>query len=92
MCTTIFLRPVVSSSMPWNYSISPFVLQAYTVVCYHDAKSACAQESHKHLDEYAELEAEILRDMEQEQAHRNCRRRLAVSVFSTRQVACTERA
>jgi len=37
------------------------------------------QESHKHLDEYAELEAEILRDMEQEQAHKNCRRRQAVS-------------
>lgn len=40
-----------------------------------------AQESHKHLDEYAEMEAEILRDMEQEQAHKNCRRRPAVSSF-----------
>jgi len=49
-------------------------------------KSVCAQESHKHLDEYAELEAEILRDMEQEQAHKNCRRRLAVSLFPRRHI------
>jgi len=38
------------------------------------------QESHKHLDEYAELEAEIMRDIEQEQAHKNCGRRPAVSL------------
>ena len=47
----------------------------------YNVKSMRAQESHKHLDEYAEMEAEILRDMEQEQAHKNYRRRQAVSVF-----------